>query len=68
MENAPPDAADRGHPPVGGPCFQPYPDGLVTNVHKGAVPMQAHRVARYGATYVVSPPIAVRRLARDAGE
>jgi hypothetical protein len=43
-------------------CFQKYPDGLVTNVQKGAVPAQAHSVARYVAKYVVSPPIAVRRF------
>jgi putative transposase len=43
-------------------CFSKYPDGLVTNVQKGAVPAQAHSVARYGAKYVVSPPIAVRRI------
>jgi len=49
-------------------CFRQYPDGLVTNVHKGAVPAQAHSVARYVAKYVVSPPIAVRRIDRYDGE
>jgi hypothetical protein len=49
-------------------CFRQYPDGLVTNVQKGAVPAQAHSVARYVATYVVSPPIAVRRIDRYDGE
>jgi Putative transposase len=39
----------------------------VTKVPKGAVPAQAHSVARYVATYVVSPPIAVRRLDRSDG-
>jgi hypothetical protein len=48
-------------------CFRQYPDGLVTNVHKGAVPTQAHSVARYVAKYVVSPPIAVRRIDRYDG-
>ena len=48
-------------------CFRPYPDGLVPNVPKGAVPAQAQSVARYVATYVVSPPIAVRRLERYDG-
>ena len=48
-------------------CFQKYPDGLVTNVQKGAVPAQAHSVARYVAKYVVSPPIAVRRIDRYEG-
>jgi Putative transposase/Transposase zinc-binding domain len=49
-------------------CFRTYPDGLVTNVQKGAVPAQAHSVARYVATYVVSPPIAVRRIDRYDGQ
>lgn len=49
-------------------CFQKYPDGLVSNVQKGAVPTQAHSVARYVAKYVVSPPIAVRRIDRYDGE
>jgi Putative transposase/Transposase zinc-binding domain len=48
-------------------CFQTYPDGLVTNVHKGAVPAQAHSVARSVAQDVVSPPSAVRRLDRYDG-
>src|SRR5437879_3200169 len=49
-------------------CFQHYPDGLVTNVHKGVVPAQAHSVARYVAQDVVSPPISVRRIDRYDGE
>ncbi|MGE3537302.1 MAG: transposase [Candidatus Tectimicrobiota bacterium] len=48
-------------------CFRQYPDGLVTNVQKGAVPAQAHSVARYVAKYVVSPPISVRRIDRYDG-
>src|SRR5436305_842231 len=48
-------------------CFRQYPDGLVTNVQKGTVPAQAHSVARYVAQYVVSPPIAVRRIDRSDG-
>jgi hypothetical protein len=48
-------------------CFGQYPEGLVTNVQKGAVPAQAHSVARYVAKYVVSPPIAVRRIDRYDG-
>ena len=48
-------------------CFQKYPDGLVTNVQKGAVPAQAQSLARYVAKYVVSPPIAVRRIYRYDG-
>src|SRR5712691_5164956 len=43
-------------------CFRQYPDGLVTNVQKGHVPAQYQSVARYVAKYVVSPPIAVRRI------
>src|SRR4029450_5432091 len=49
-------------------CFLHYPDGLVTTVQKGAVPAQAQSVARYVAKYVVSPPIAVRRIDRYDGE
>jgi len=48
-------------------CFSKYPDGLVTNVHKGQVPAQSQSVARYVAKYVVSPPIAVRRIDRYDG-
>ena len=48
-------------------CFRKYPKGLVTNVQKGAVPAQAYSVARYVAKYVVSPPIAVRRIDRYDG-
>ena len=49
-------------------CFRQYPNGLVTNVQKGAVPAQYQSLARYVATYVVSPPIAVRRMDRYDGE
>ena len=48
-------------------CFRQYPNGLVTNVQKGQVPAQAQSVARYVAKYVVSPPIAVRRIDRYDG-
>ena len=48
-------------------CFRHYPNGLVTNVHKGPVPLQAQSVARYVAQSVVSPPIAVRRIERYDG-
>jgi len=40
----------------------------VTNVQKGQVPSQAQSVARYGAKYVVSPPIAVRRIDHYDGQ
>src|SRR5438132_325522 len=49
-------------------CFTKYPNGLVTNVQKGQVPSQAQSVARYVAKYVVSPPIAVRRIDRYDGQ
>jgi hypothetical protein len=48
-------------------CFRQYPDGLVTNVQKGAVPSQYQSLARYVAKCVVSPPIAVRRIDRYDG-
>jgi Putative transposase len=48
-------------------CFRKYPGGLVTNVQKGKVPSQYQSVARYVAKYVVSPPIAVRRIDRYDG-
>jgi hypothetical protein len=49
-------------------CFRQYPNGLVTNVQKGTVPSRYQSVARYVAKYVVSPPIAVRRIDRYDGE
>jgi hypothetical protein len=49
-------------------CCRQYPNGLVTHVQKGALPAQAHSVARYVAKYVVSPPISVRRIDRYDGE
>jgi hypothetical protein len=48
-------------------CCKPYPNGLVTNVQKGTVPAGYQSVARYVAKYVVSPPIAVRRIDRYDG-
>ena len=48
-------------------CFTKYPNGLVTNVQKGAVPSQYQSVARYVAKYVVSPPISLRRIDRYDG-
>ena len=48
-------------------CFRQYPNGLVTNVQKGAVPSQYQSLARYVAKDVVSPPIAVRRIDRYDG-
>ena len=49
-------------------CFRQSPNGLVTNVPKGAVPSQSQSLARSVATYVVSPPISVRRIDRYDGE
>jgi hypothetical protein len=49
-------------------CCRKDPNGLVTNVQKGKVPAQYQSVARYVAQYVVSPPIAVRRIDRYDGE
>src|SRR2546423_1432927 len=49
-------------------CFRQYPNGLVTNVQQGAVPSQYQSVARSVAKYVVSPPIAVRRIDRYDGK
>ena len=48
--------------------FRTYPNGLVTNVQRGAVPAQYQSLARYVAKYVVSPPIAVRRIDRYDGQ
>jgi hypothetical protein len=49
-------------------CFRQYPNGLGPNVQKGQVPSQYQSVARYVATYVVSPPISVRRIDRYDGQ
>jgi Putative transposase len=43
-------------------CYTRYPNGFVTNVHKGDVPSRYERLARYLAQYVVSPPISRRRI------
>jgi hypothetical protein len=45
-------------------CYRTYPGGLVANVQKGRVPSQYQSLASYVAKYVVSPPIAVRRIDR----
>jgi hypothetical protein len=49
-------------------CFRKYPGGLVANVQKGKVPSQYQSLASYVAKYVVSPPIAVRRIDHYDGE
>jgi hypothetical protein len=49
-------------------CFTTYPNGRVTNVHKGHVPAQSQSVARDVAKSGVSPPLSGRRIDRSAGE
>ena len=48
-------------------CYTRYREGFVTNVQKGDVPARYQSLARYLAKYVVSPPIALRRLDRYDG-
>jgi hypothetical protein len=48
-------------------CYTRYREGFVTNVQKGDVPARYQSLATYLATYVVSPPISLRRIDRDAG-
>src|SRR3954454_2694200 len=48
-------------------CYTRYREGFVTNVQKGKVPAQSQSLARYVAKYMVSPPIAVRRIDRYDG-
>ena len=49
-------------------CYTRYRNGFVTNVQKGDVPSRSQSLATYLATYVVSPPISLRRLDRDDGQ
>jgi Putative transposase/Transposase zinc-binding domain len=49
-------------------CYRKYPGGLVANVQKGKVASHYQSLASYVAKYVVSPPIAVRRIDRYDGE
>jgi len=48
--------------------WKQYPDGLVAYWEKGDVPRNAKGLARYLAKYVVSPPIAVRRIEKYDGQ
>jgi Putative transposase/Transposase zinc-binding domain len=48
-------------------CYTRYREGFVTNVHKGEVPARYQSLAIYLATYVVSPPISLRRIDRYDG-
>jgi putative transposase/transposase-like zinc-binding protein len=49
-------------------CSTRYREGFVTNVQKGEVPTRYQSVARYLATYVVRPPISLRRIDRSDGQ
>ena len=49
-------------------CVRTSPDGLVPNVHQGALPAPAHRVARDVAQDGGSPPSSVRRIERYDGQ
>jgi len=48
-------------------CYTRYREGFVTNVQKGDVPTRYQSLARYLATYVMSPPISLRRIDRYDG-
>ena len=48
-------------------CYTRYREGCVTNVQQGDVPSRYQSVARYLATYVVRPPISLRRIDGDDG-
>ncbi len=49
-------------------CYKRYPHGFVANVQRGDVPARYQSLATYLAKYVVSPPIAVRRIDRYDGQ
>ena len=49
-------------------CYTQYRQGCVTNVQKGDVLARYQSLARYLATYVVSPPISLRRIDRYDGQ
>ena len=48
--------------------WKDYPQGLVSYVEKGTFPELCRGLARYLAKYVVSPPIAVRRIMKYDGK
>jgi hypothetical protein len=48
-------------------CYTRYREGFVTNIQKGDVPSRFQSLATYLAKYVVSPPIALRRIDRYDG-
>src|SRR5215470_2794772 len=49
-------------------CYTRSREGLVTHVQKGDVPARYQSLARYLATYVVRPPISLRRIDRYDGQ
>jgi Putative transposase len=53
---------------LGDACYRRYREGFVTNVQKGDVPSRYQSLATYLATYVVSPPISLRRIDRYDGQ
>jgi len=48
--------------------WKKYPKGLVAHVDKGKVPESYKELAKYLVKYVVSPPIAVRRIINYDGK
>ena len=48
--------------------YNRYPKGFVAHVSKGQVPERCKGLARYLAKYVVSPPIAIRRILNYDGQ
>ena len=48
--------------------YRRYPNGLVANIQKGAVPKRIRELAKYLAKYVVSPPISIRRIVSYDGQ
>jgi hypothetical protein len=61
-------ARDGCHQAAGGCVFQEVSQRCGDQCAKGQVPSQYQSLARYVATYVVSPPMAVRRIDRYDGE
>lgn len=48
--------------------WRKYPNGFVAYLERGDVPRSPKGLARYLAKYVVSPPIAIRRILKYDGE
>ena len=49
-------------------CWKKYPNGFVSYIERGEVPAGGKGLARYIAKYVVSPPIALRRIIKYDGK